>query len=165
MASREGASAPWQGKVYEGRRAGELGTSILVSGHAGEPYPLPFVDKYEHGRQFFGEQSPRPTPGGSGWGFEWGYSGTGPANTAASILTDHLGTPPPLQVAQLFKARYLAGLSRRPGAAWTITAEQIDAWLRLPRTAAALAAAWEEVRLHEADEAEVARLQVIEGGG
>jgi hypothetical protein len=161
LPSAEGARAPWQGKRYEGRRAGDYGTSILVEG-VGEPYPLPFVDKHEHGRRFFGEASPRPTPGGSGWGWEWGYLGTGPSNTAASILADHLGVPPPLLVAHLFKERFLGGLSRRPGDGWVLTGEQIDEWLQLPRVRQALAAGWEAVRLHEAEAAELARLQEAE---
>jgi hypothetical protein len=159
--SAEGARAPWQDKRYEGRRAGDTGTSVLVEG-VGEPYPLPFVDKYEHGRRFFGEASPRPAPGGSGWGFEWGYGGTGPSNTAASVLADYLGAPPPLAVAHLFKERYLAGRPRRPGTGWTITGAEIAAFLQLPRVAVALRAGWDAVRRHEAEQAELARLQAAE---
>lgn len=70
-------------------------------------------------------------------GFEWGYSGSGPADLALSILADHLGERPsrrqlhhgecrcwPLH--QAFKRAFIAGA---PHAGFKVTGTQIDDWL------------------------------------
>lgn len=57
-------------KTYEGRRS-PFGLEVTVDGQ-----PLdPRFDLWEHS----------PT------GFEWGYSGSGPAQLALALLADHLG--------------------------------------------------------------------------
>lgn len=63
-------------KRYEGRRLNE-GCEVYVINEAdGSRYPLPtHWDIYNHS----------PT------GFEWGYSGSGPAQLALAILADHFG--------------------------------------------------------------------------
>ena len=66
-------------------------------------------------------------------GFEWGYSGSGPAQLALAILLDyfgagrrHQGQEKALCLYQRFKDAFIAPI-RQP--TWTITAEQIDAWV------------------------------------
>ncbi len=80
-------------------------------------------------------------------GMAWGYSGSGAADLSLSILADYLGeadTIPPHErydhaiarqightrawmLHQEFKRRFIASLDQ--GAGWTITGEQIVAWL------------------------------------
>lgn len=60
-------------------------------------------------------------------GFEWGYSGSGPAQLALAILLDlhsGRGNDRAVRQHQTLKAKLIAGL---PFDAWTLTAEQIDA--------------------------------------
>lgn len=76
-------------------------------------------------------------------GMEWGYGGSGPADTALSILADHFGERPKnlellrgrthagvvlkcLQRYQDFKWAFIASA---PKEGFEITAVQIDAWL------------------------------------
>lgn len=75
-------------------------------------------------------------------GFEWGYGGSGPADTALSILADFFGEslePRPFYkrevtyehsrawpLHQRFKWDFIAGADRE---GFTITAAQIQAWL------------------------------------
>lgn len=119
--------------IYEGKRhpEDELGeTSVTVDG---KPLP-PRLDLRNHS----------PT------GFEWGYSGSGPAQLALAILAHHfreqgryrvpegeedvtaaaaaafhpkIGDERALRIYQHFKARVVAGF----GDEWTLTTEQIDA--------------------------------------
>jgi hypothetical protein len=79
-------------KRYEARRSGEHGTSIIVFPDGGDPYPLPFIDKEEYERRR-GAQIVQASPGNRT--HEWGYGGTGPSDTAASLLADVLGRPQP----------------------------------------------------------------------
>jgi hypothetical protein len=71
-------------------------------------------------------------------GFEWGYGGSGPADTALSILADYFGERPDLnelhagdsqswQYHQQFKRDFIAGADQ---AGFTITSEQITRWLQ-----------------------------------
>lgn len=64
--------------------------------------------------------------------FEWGYSGSGPADLAWSILADYLGDEEQaFQLHQQFKRKYVAGMDEWD---WTLTADQLDAWLKQPTT-------------------------------
>lgn len=63
-------------------------------------------------------------------GFEIGYGGSGPAQTALAILLDHLGNPQEAQRwHQDFKWEFVSGWE----GTWRITSEQIDNWLRSKR--------------------------------
>lgn len=60
-------------------------------------------------------------------GFSWGYEGSGPADLARSILTDHLGRIPAPRLYQRFKRAFVA---RWPaGSPWQITDDGIEAFL------------------------------------
>jgi hypothetical protein len=65
-------------------------------------------------------------------GFEWGYSGSGPAQLALAILADHIGDDEAaLEAYQFFKFNVLASL---PESGWTLSSEDIDAGLEKIRT-------------------------------
>jgi hypothetical protein len=89
-------------KRYIGRRIGHA-IDVTVDG-----VPLhPRLDLWNH--------SPS--------GFEWGYSGSGPAQLALAILADCLGDEEEaLEWYQDFKSAVIAGL---PYAGWTLTEEGI----------------------------------------
>jgi hypothetical protein len=57
-------------------------------------------------------------------GFEWGYGGSGPAQTALAMLADCLGADIALTCYQPFKFDRIAGLPRE----WVMTEEQIRTW-------------------------------------
>jgi ribosomal protein S27AE len=59
-------------------------------------------------------------------GFEWGYGGSGPADTARSILFDYLGHDVPASVYQAFKFTLVAKLKQD----WRATALDVDAAIR-----------------------------------
>ena len=60
-------------------------------------------------------------------GFAWGYSGSGPAQLALAILADHLGDDDTaLEYFQDFKRAFIA---TAPEEGFTLTSEQIDAWV------------------------------------
>lgn len=59
-------------------------------------------------------------------GFEWGYAGSGPADTARSLLWDVVGREVPAGVYQAFKFDVVVGL--RDG--WVLTEDSIRAWLQ-----------------------------------
>jgi hypothetical protein len=67
-------------------------------------------------------------------GFEWGYGGSGPAQLALAILADVFA---PDEVAQRhyqqFKFQVIAGL---PHESWTLTSQDVEAWLRAKAQAA-----------------------------
>jgi hypothetical protein len=90
-------------KTYQGRREGHAAI-VTVDGR-----PLnPRLDLYNHS----------PT------GFEWGYSGSGPAQLALAILADHFGDArQALDWYQRFKWAVVAGFSFR---GWTLTTGDID---------------------------------------
>jgi len=79
-------------------------------------------------------------------GFEVGYGGSGPADTAASILADYFdekaraverawrgrsnGRPAfSIQLHQGFKAELIAGIQLEPGEVYTLDESQITVWL------------------------------------
>lgn len=60
-------------------------------------------------------------------GFEWGYSGSGPAQLALAILADYLGDDKrALLLHQDFKSAKIAGLTDDE---WSISADEIEEWL------------------------------------
>jgi hypothetical protein len=126
-------------KVYTGSRVGNYGTAIIVDvldppsednsgmGDRAEEYPLPFVDKYEWERTRLGTPIPMAdTPDSRR--HEWGYGGTGAADTAASILADWFGEPQPVRIVQTFKRDIVARLGGPEQGGWTLTGDQITAW-------------------------------------
>lgn len=58
-------------------------------------------------------------------GLEWGYSGSGPADLALSILWDHLGKEPKRIDYMRFKDNFVSGW----GNEWEIDSETIGGWL------------------------------------
>ncbi|HNR71954.1 MAG TPA: DUF6166 domain-containing protein [Verrucomicrobiota bacterium] len=61
------------------------------------------------------------------YGFEWGYGGSGPAQLALAILLDHTRNPTiASRHYQAFKREFIAPA---PDAGFTITADQVGAWL------------------------------------
>ena len=83
-------------KTYEGRREGYV-AEVTVNG-----YPLnPRLDLWNHS----------PT------GFEWGYGGSGPAQLALALLSDHLDDDDQaLELHHEFKREVVAKFGRR---GWT----------------------------------------------
>lgn len=59
--------------------------------------------------------------------FQWGYGGSGPAQTAFAILLEEFGEDIALQYYQLFKVEVIAMLEM--GAPWTLVSDQIRTWL------------------------------------
>lgn len=90
-------------KEYRGRRTTD-GVVVTVDGK-----PLaPRHDLYNH--------SPN--------GFEWSYSGSGPAQLALAILADHLGNDAlALANHQEFKFRVVAGLAEQE---WVLTSGDVS---------------------------------------
>lgn len=93
-------------KIYKGKRILGGGQAIIVQDN-GEEYPLDHIERH----------SPD--------GFNWGFGGSGPADTALSILTDCLGMDQANQLYQLFKWEFVAGW----GDEWSITEEKIREWV------------------------------------
>lgn len=61
-------------------------------------------------------------------GLEWGYGGSGPSDTALSILTDYLGSVEKADLRyQAFKFAFLCEIPADEG--FEITSDQIDDWL------------------------------------
>ena len=124
-------------KVYTGSRVGHSGTAIFVDvldppsednsgmGDRVKEYPLPFVDKYEWERTRLGTPIPMAdTPDSRR--HEWGYEGTGAADTAASLLADWFGEPQPVRITQAFKRDIVARLPR--DRSWSLSGDQVTAW-------------------------------------
>jgi hypothetical protein len=90
-------------RTYRGIREGNAAT-VSVDGR-----PLnPRLDLWNH--------SPS--------GFEWGYSGSGPAQLALALLADHLGNDDrALKLHQDFKRAVVANLSFK---GWAFTSDQIQ---------------------------------------
>ena len=59
-------------------------------------------------------------------GMEWGYSGSGPADLALSLLTDACGGRIANEWHQAFKWDVIAGL----GESWTLKRSEIQEWAR-----------------------------------
>jgi hypothetical protein len=66
-------------------------------------------------------------------GFEWGYSGSGPAQTSLAILADAVGADKALPLYQKFKRAFIAGAEKD---GFRISREAVEAWVaahyRLP---------------------------------
>lgn len=93
-------------KTYIGDRTGG-NCSVLVK-DGDKTYPLAHVELHS------------PT------GLNWGYSGSGPADTALSILADHFGERGKAETLhQDFKWAFVAGFKDH----WELTSEQIEKWL------------------------------------
>jgi hypothetical protein len=60
-------------------------------------------------------------------GFSWGYGGSGPSDTARSILWDHLGREPGPSLYQAFKYDVVAKFPF--GGEWTLSGDEVEAWL------------------------------------
>ena len=93
-------------KIYKGRRnhEGIDGPTIIVKDN-GDEYLLEHIER--HSQEL-----------------NWGYGGSGPADTALSILTDRLGMEQANQLYQLFKWEFVAGW----GDEWSINEEKIREW-------------------------------------
>lgn len=97
-------------KVYHGMRLGPDTASeveIFVTDAHGPGKPL--VHRVRHS----------PT------GMNWGYSGSGPADLARSILWDALDREPEPSLYQAFKSKFVAGWE----AEWSIDEPTIIAWV------------------------------------
>jgi hypothetical protein len=95
-------------KTYRGTRCGSA-VAVTADG-----VPLkPHLDLWNH--------SPS--------GFEWGYSGSGPAQLALAILADHLSDDGEAVILyQDFKRLVVAKLPYR---LWELTSSEIDSWLEI----------------------------------
>ena len=103
---------PHNPAIYAGRRT-EKGVFVEV-GEGARPRPLnPRLD--------LGNHSPA--------GFDWGYGGSGPAQLALALLADATGAD--AQAVHLHRAFKWAVTARIPQdlAAWTLTAEDVLAWV------------------------------------
>lgn len=69
----------------------------------------------EHERHFGAKHSPT--------GFEWGYGGSGPAETARAIVSDFLGREAQPDEYQPFKWAHIAGLPEAGGELWFLGPE------------------------------------------
>lgn len=67
-------------------------------------------------------------------GFEWGYSGSGPAQLALAILADTIGPQAAQDCYQRFKFEVVAGLAADR---WELTRDAVLAWYLAFRTAQA----------------------------
>lgn len=95
-------------KIYKGKRRREgAGGQLIVVQDNGEEYPLNHIER--HSQEF-----------------NWGFGGSGPADTALSILTDCLGMEEANQLYQLFKGEFVACW----GEEWSITEEKIREWVQ-----------------------------------
>jgi len=94
-------------KIYEGWREG-YAAIVRVNGA-----PLnPRLDLYNHS----------PT------GFEWGYCGSGPAQLALAMLTDHLRND--RQALNLYQRFKWAVVMKLPIRRWQLTSQDIEAALQ-----------------------------------
>jgi len=95
-------------KIYKGKRTGGgIGGQAIVVQNNGDEYPLKHIERH----------SPD--------GFQWGYGGSGPADTALAILTDLLGMKRADLLYQLFKWEFVACW----GDEWSISEEKIREWV------------------------------------
>jgi hypothetical protein len=95
-------------KQYRGIRTGD-GTTVTVNGQPLNP------------RHDLRNHSPN--------GFEWGYSGSGPAQLALAILADHLGDNARAQALyQDFKSAVVAGFQ---GDEWRLNNQQVETALSM----------------------------------
>jgi hypothetical protein len=64
-------------------------------------------------------------------GMSWGYSGSGPADLALSILWDYLGEEPTPDHYQVFKEGFVA---LWPQDKWVLDSSQLDKWVSTYRS-------------------------------
>ncbi|MBA7472803.1 hypothetical protein ES707_08135 [subsurface metagenome] len=74
----------------------------------------------DKGKSYYLKHMVRHSPDG----FNWGYEGSGPADTALSILTDCLGKEQANHLYQPFKRAFVAGW----GNEFSITEKEIKDW-------------------------------------
>lgn len=92
--------------IYVGTRSRDRGASIQVNG---KPLDLR-LDLRDHS----------PT------GFEWGYNGSGPAQTALAILAHEYGDEFALNHYQTFKRIFVATLTRESPGSWRASSTILD---------------------------------------
>ena len=63
-------------------------------------------------------------------GFEWGYGGSGPAQTALALLLETTDENVALRFYEEFKSQIIARLSHK---GWQLTISQIDRWIASKR--------------------------------
>ena len=108
FAPRYNAEQPSPGKTYVGERTGQ-GCRVWIE---------------EEG----GQRALRHIPVHSSDGFGWGYGGSGPADLALAILTDHTGDE---NLARAFHQDFTwAVIASLPYEGWRISEEQVESWLR-----------------------------------
>ena len=95
-------------KVYEGRYQFDPLSAAIVTVNG---RPLKHVAKHS------------PT------GLSWGYGGSGPADTALSILTDMFGGNK--ELAEVFYFEFTWEFVTSWGNEWKITSEEINEWLKV----------------------------------
>lgn len=100
-------------KTYRGKRClgGARDQTIIVE---------------ENGKEYWLDHIERHSPDG----FNWGFGGSGPADTALSILADCLGKVQANQLYQSFKWDFVAGW----GDKFSISEAEIEDWARKERT-------------------------------
>lgn len=104
-------------KTYRLSR-GALGAHVhIVEGANLTPLPMHDLDVTRAG--FRARRSPS--------GFEWGYHGSGPAETARQLLWDHLGEEPHPAAYQAFKRAWVGALPHEGG---EITSDELEEWIR-----------------------------------
>ena len=59
-------------------------------------------------------------------GFEWGYSGSGPAQTSLAILADAVGADKALPLYQKFKRAFIAGAEKD---GFRISRDEVERWV------------------------------------
>ena len=129
---KNGASETRPTKVYRIEREQDTGT---ISMHVGVGGPAGI---HRHALRHCNLHSPT--------GFEVGYPGSGPADTAASILADYFGENPSVverawrghwqespsiavKLHQFFKFDVIASIRVEPGKSYTIDESRVTAWL------------------------------------
>jgi len=96
-------------KLYSGKKTkGGIGGQAIVVKENNRQYPLPHIEKH----------SPD--------GFNWGYGGSGPADTAYSILVDCLGEDQAKGLYQFFKWDFVASW----GNEWEVSEKEIKEWAK-----------------------------------
>lgn len=96
-------------KTYRGKKsAGTIKGQIILVEEDEKLYALKHIKRHS------------PT------GFNWGYGGSGPADTALSILTNCLGEEEASQLYQPFKWAFVAGWGNK----WSISEKEIKDWAK-----------------------------------
>lgn len=99
-------------KVFEGDpQSRKVKVTLITDGKALATYPL--------------EHHVRHSPDG----FSWGYHGSGPAELAKDLLTEHMGVEPSVLVYQAFKRNVIAELQQNEP--FVLTGEFIDEALEI----------------------------------